>query len=90
VKLIDQILSTKRKYPIVTSITKYKKEEHQTTGKITELIEYEKTEEYVSKSIPFLSRIISRYDLVIQGPLIPILNASVPTVCRIFYGPLHK
>jgi hypothetical protein len=33
-----------------------------------------------SSSQPFLSRINSKYDLVIQGPLIPILNASSPTV----------
>lgn len=29
---------------------------------------------------PFLSRINSKYDFVIQGPLMPILNASSPTV----------
>lgn len=33
-----------------------------------------------SSSQPFLSRINSKYDLVIQGPLIPNLNASSPTV----------
>ena len=33
-----------------------------------------------SSSQPFLSRINSKYDLVIQGPLVPILNASSPTV----------
>lgn len=34
----------------------------------------------MSRFQPLLSRIISRYDLVIQGALIPIFNASVPTV----------
>jgi hypothetical protein len=39
-----------------------------------------KQKELKSSSQPFLSRINSKYDLVIQGPLIPNLNASSPTV----------
>lgn len=37
---------------------------------------------YIFKFIPCLSSIISRYDFVIHGPVIPILDDSVPTIYR--------